>query len=170
MPIVVPCKCGKKLKVADKQAGKKIRCPGCNAINVVPQQVDADEPKESSDATPAKPAQPKGLRIRLILLIVGGLAAMFSLCSGLGAVSCFVKESNIYAARMKPRPMPMPGPGSPEQAKLDAAVAELDKTMIDAEKFYANLGGSICPVSALAGIIAFVLLCGAWIAPAAKSK
>ena len=36
MAISVACACGKQLKVKDELAGKKIRCPACQAAVVVP--------------------------------------------------------------------------------------------------------------------------------------
>ena len=57
--ITVQCDaCGRKYKVADKLAGKKIRCKHCEAVIGVPAQVDAqvdsgDEPDLTS--VPAEP-------------------------------------------------------------------------------------------------------------------
>jgi hypothetical protein len=36
MPIIVPCGCGKQLRVPDAAAGKKTRCPACQAVIPVP--------------------------------------------------------------------------------------------------------------------------------------
>lgn len=36
MPIVIHCACGKQLRVADDSAGKRARCPGCNALHSIP--------------------------------------------------------------------------------------------------------------------------------------
>lgn len=36
MPIVVTCSCGKALKVPDMFAGKRVKCPSCNAIMTAP--------------------------------------------------------------------------------------------------------------------------------------
>ena len=35
MPILVPCKCGKQLRVKDELLGKRVRCPECQAILTV---------------------------------------------------------------------------------------------------------------------------------------
>jgi hypothetical protein len=52
MPIVVSCPCGKKLRVKDELAGKRVKCPECAQVTTVP-----------SSATPAasgkKPAEKK---------------------------------------------------------------------------------------------------------------
>jgi uncharacterized protein (TIGR03067 family) len=49
MPILVTCKCGKKLRVADESRGKKVRCPGCESVLMVAPEVAATAPK------PARP-------------------------------------------------------------------------------------------------------------------
>jgi len=36
MPILISCACGKKLRVKDESAGKRVRCPGCGGIVAVP--------------------------------------------------------------------------------------------------------------------------------------
>ena len=36
MPITVSCPCGKKLRVADEHAGKRVKCPACQAVSTVP--------------------------------------------------------------------------------------------------------------------------------------
>jgi len=36
MPIEFPCTCGKRLKVADEHAGKRVRCPVCGVPQLVP--------------------------------------------------------------------------------------------------------------------------------------
>lgn len=38
MPISFACKCGKRLAVKDELAGKKIKCPGCQAVVPIPQK------------------------------------------------------------------------------------------------------------------------------------
>jgi hypothetical protein len=46
MPLLVTCSCGKKLKVNDQLAGKKIKCPGCGAVlEAKSSQAQADGPK-----------------------------------------------------------------------------------------------------------------------------
>jgi phage FluMu protein Com len=36
MPITFNCACGKILRVGDEHAGKRVKCPACNAIGSVP--------------------------------------------------------------------------------------------------------------------------------------
>jgi phage FluMu protein Com len=36
MPITFSCTCGKTLRVADEHAGRRIKCPACNAIGTAP--------------------------------------------------------------------------------------------------------------------------------------
>jgi hypothetical protein len=55
MPIILTCDCGKKLKVNEDKIGKKVKCPGCQAILSVPAPAAVEEPvplPKSSD--PAK--------------------------------------------------------------------------------------------------------------------
>lgn len=32
MPTIIDCPCGKKLKIPDHLAGKKVKCPGCATV------------------------------------------------------------------------------------------------------------------------------------------
>ena len=67
MPITFSCGCGRSLKVADELAGKRVRCPACNATAEVPPADDGgfevvdDEPPKPVRATVAKavPAKAK---------------------------------------------------------------------------------------------------------------
>lgn len=56
MPISFTCSCGKKLKVADNLAGKKVKCPGCQKATPVPSGDDDDVPEAPPPAKVAKPA------------------------------------------------------------------------------------------------------------------
>jgi hypothetical protein len=44
MPIALKCTCGKSLRTPDELAGKKVRCPGCQSVVVVPVPVVLAEP------------------------------------------------------------------------------------------------------------------------------
>lgn len=63
MPIQVNCpKCGKKLKIADAAAGKKVKCPACDGVVLVPVSDDlfGDEPEpEPKPEPPTPPPQAK---------------------------------------------------------------------------------------------------------------
>jgi hypothetical protein len=50
MPIEVGCRCGRRLKVPDQAAGKKVKCPACGAVVQVP-----EEPR-LADVPPPVPA------------------------------------------------------------------------------------------------------------------
>jgi hypothetical protein len=52
MPILLNCTCGKKLRVPDENAGKKVRCPGCDRIlTAVPEAEHAGDETEIIPAT-----------------------------------------------------------------------------------------------------------------------
>ena len=69
MPIKFLCRCGQKLRAAEKFAGKRIECPRCGAVTIIPPETDlglADtniiqapvRAEEAAVAAPPKP-QPK---------------------------------------------------------------------------------------------------------------
>jgi hypothetical protein len=75
MAIVVSCTaCQKKMKVRDEHAGKRVKCPGCGTMMVVPQAlvaspavptappVAAPEPDEDNNAAEATPRRKKRRR------------------------------------------------------------------------------------------------------------
>jgi hypothetical protein len=43
MPLVFSCSCGKKLKIADANVGKKVRCPACGQLLTAPAPAGAGE-------------------------------------------------------------------------------------------------------------------------------
>ncbi len=55
MPIQLSCKCGKKLRVADDAAGKRVKCPQCKATLPVPvaEALEDDAPPPSKKIRPA---------------------------------------------------------------------------------------------------------------------
>jgi uncharacterized protein (AIM24 family) len=57
MPIEVRCQCGKRLKVPDKFAGKKVACPGCSEPLSIPALAAADdeEPEQDDEDEPEPP-------------------------------------------------------------------------------------------------------------------
>src|SRR5689334_22960436 len=57
MPISFACSCGKRLKVADNLVGKKVKCPGCQKITLVPAE-DAAVGAPTSPPKASKPAAP----------------------------------------------------------------------------------------------------------------
>src|SRR4051794_29393003 len=52
MPIDVACSCGKKLSAPEKYAGKRVRCPGCQAVVVIPEPVVEPEILEEEAISP----------------------------------------------------------------------------------------------------------------------
>src|SRR5262245_42909091 len=59
MPITFNCGCGKTLRVADEHAGKRVKCPACNAIGIVPGGPEPEPVFEVVENAP-KPAKPFG--------------------------------------------------------------------------------------------------------------
>ncbi|MCI0378333.1 MAG: hypothetical protein L0215_12060 [Gemmataceae bacterium] len=62
MPILLQCRCGKKLKVRDEFAGKKVRCPACGEIAVAEEailepEILAPAPNTRSGPPPLEPAR-----------------------------------------------------------------------------------------------------------------
>jgi hypothetical protein len=37
MPIIITCACGRQMRAADEHVGRRVKCPGCEALNLVPQ-------------------------------------------------------------------------------------------------------------------------------------
>jgi hypothetical protein len=62
VPISIACECGRSLRVKDEAAGKKVRCPGCNAALAVPKPEPEAAPNVDDEAMnilmsePARPA------------------------------------------------------------------------------------------------------------------
>ncbi|HRU06422.1 MAG TPA: hypothetical protein P5137_11690, partial [Candidatus Brocadiia bacterium] len=69
MAITLKCSCGKSLKIRDDLAGKKIRCPGCKKILVVPAAPPPAEP-----AGPGQTGAPDLTSASLDNLSLGGAA------------------------------------------------------------------------------------------------
>jgi hypothetical protein len=51
MPILVSCKCGKKLRVKEELAGKRVKCPGCRQVLAIPA---AEEPPVLEEVEPVE--------------------------------------------------------------------------------------------------------------------
>ncbi len=62
MPITLNCSCGKTLRVADEHAGKRVKCPVCNAVIAPPapepQFEVVEEPPPRAVATARPKAKP----------------------------------------------------------------------------------------------------------------
>ncbi len=54
MPIEIRCQCGKRLKVPDKYAGRKVACPGCSETIEVPALSAQDDADEEYDDEPTQ--------------------------------------------------------------------------------------------------------------------
>jgi uncharacterized protein (TIGR00266 family) len=55
MPFTISCECGKSLQVREDLVGKKVRCPGCQAVMTVPppHAIEASSGMAMPDAAPA---------------------------------------------------------------------------------------------------------------------
>ena len=49
MPITLTCACGKTLRVADEHAGRRVKCPACNAITTASAPQPAPKPEPEAD-------------------------------------------------------------------------------------------------------------------------
>src|SRR5438876_521261 len=58
MPILFSCACGKKLKVADEKAGRKVRCPTCQEIVQVPKTAKVSSPAAAPPGAAIKAKPP----------------------------------------------------------------------------------------------------------------
>jgi hypothetical protein len=76
VPILVCCTCGKKLRVKDESAGKRVRCPGCGGIVSVPPSLPAEvepstpqgEPASAGDQEPFFWTDSTGFGVEMIAL------------------------------------------------------------------------------------------------------
>ncbi len=58
MAITLNCPCGKTLRVADEHAGKRVRCPSCQQIQMVPKP-EAEPIFEVVEEPPPAPEPPR---------------------------------------------------------------------------------------------------------------
>ena len=56
MPIVFNCTCGKTLRVPDANAGKREKCPACNAVVAIPAPQPEPEPEPIFEVVEPPPA------------------------------------------------------------------------------------------------------------------
>lgn len=118
MPIAAQCRCGKKLRVRDSAAGKRIKCPDCEKPVSVPEPVieeydddlyDNDQdpyaappsrsrpPKRNTGKSKKRKAASKGGGM-LPLLIVGAVVAGIVLAAGLAYMFLSSSPSNTTVA------------------------------------------------------------------------
>src|SRR5262245_570884 len=58
MPVTFACACGKQLRVADEHAGRRVKCPSCEAVVAVPAPDEVEESVEE-DAIQAERRAPR---------------------------------------------------------------------------------------------------------------
>lgn len=59
MPIVVECACGKKLRAPDSSAGKRAKCPACQAVVTLPPPPERTDDLYELAEDPFEPAAPR---------------------------------------------------------------------------------------------------------------
>src|SRR5436309_1644044 len=69
MSIIVTCSCGSELEAPASAAGKKVRCPDCKKLMLLPARVSKGERREESPAKPAKTVKDKRKMLLLLSLI-----------------------------------------------------------------------------------------------------
>jgi hypothetical protein len=97
MPITLQCDCGKKFKVVDDLAGKRVKCPECKEIVNVPGGIQAREPPpddedegEDYDDRPARVKKKKkkraksGSKLGLWIAVAAGVVVLGFCCIGMG--------------------------------------------------------------------------------------
>ncbi len=150
MAILLPCECGKQLRVKEDMAGKKIRCPNCQAVLAVPAEGAGElEPAEAPPASvrpaPAvrtppraepprdRPAPPRQLALRIVVLvlgILGGLAAGL-MAAGLYTVANDPTEKMAAEiARRMIQDLEKASPSSPQLAELRAGLARFERNAL----------------------------------------
>jgi hypothetical protein len=88
MAINVECECGKSFKVKDELAGKKVKCPACQAVNLVPQGGDDDG---DADAPPSRRGEKKkGSKTMLFVGLGAGVVVLGCCCISIGVGSYFL--------------------------------------------------------------------------------
>ena len=90
MPITLQCSCGKQFKVLDDLAGKRVKCPGCQAIVAVPggaeeEQAQSDEEGDAQPPKKKKKERPQGKSRAALWIGLGcGTIVLGFCCIGLG--------------------------------------------------------------------------------------
>lgn len=87
MPSQVTCKCGKQYKFRDEYAGRRVKCPGCGQVIMIPGRCPADMPPNSQKPPPAPASSAKTNSRKILLLSGAGAGAV--LAAALGALLWF---------------------------------------------------------------------------------
>lgn len=86
MPILLTCDCGKKIKVSDDKAGKRMKCPGCQKVLTVPAPETDDEPAPPRKSKKKNSSAPKKSSSGMLVLLLGlGAFLLLCTCGGGGA-------------------------------------------------------------------------------------
>jgi hypothetical protein len=131
MPINLTCECGKKLAVKEEMAGRKVKCPGCGAVLVVPAISDSAAPDDVAGEDAPVPRRkeaepPKKSKTLLYVGIGAGVLVLGACCCGVVGVGAI-----IYLG------------SSPEKAILGKWVADTDAQSSKDMKVINNFPGHI---------------------------
>ena len=82
MPLSVTCSCGKRFRVRDELAGKKVKCPECGESISVPRGADDEEelagllPPSRKSPRKSKPSKKPSSAMKAILIGFGVIVLM----------------------------------------------------------------------------------------------
>jgi len=137
MPIEMSCRnCGRLVRAKETVAGKRIRCPHCQAVVEVPV---VEAPTAEAEDTPPAPGLDKFLALCTALGVLFGIlgialsskgfsafsgSAMFGFFLGLAVFStvCFFAPSSTLSS---PRVAALIGTANPVKARIACAIAAL---------------------------------------------
>jgi hypothetical protein len=154
MPMVVSCSCGKQLRVKDELAGKKVRCPGCQAILSVPASAPAAAEPVAALPTPAVRRPPRRqIVLRVIVLVLGILGGGVSGIFGFKAYSNTHDPEQITAAEHNREFIKIAEKAGATDPLLEKTRKEVDRFERNAIACYFLLAGGLLGIAG--GVLAF---------------
>jgi hypothetical protein len=105
MPITITCSCGKALRVSDEHAGRRVRCPGCGAVQTVPEADEAPAPRAPAPAAMIQFACDCGKQMR-VRAEYAGRAARCPECGATVAIPAADESEPRPAPKAAKRPRP----------------------------------------------------------------
>ena len=170
MPLLMTCNCGKPLRVRDELAGKKVRCPSCQALLSVPDEEpgspEPDEepypPPRAAGAARARRPRPAGppprrqIVLRIIVLVLAILGAGVAGFLGLKAYSNTHDPEQIASIERSRAVLASLDKASPGNTMLNLAREEVDRFDRLRIVCYFLLAGGVLGVAG--GVLAFLRL------------